>query len=485
MQKVQNGNVYSTGMVTYETVNNSYLRQRKLKAGATAVLLWAFGVGSVIPGDYYGWNYGLEAGFWGLGLATLVMAIMYFCMVYSMAELSTALPHAGSLFSFTRNAFGPFLGFICGILVAIEYILATAALVVTLASYLKLLIPGIPPFLAWVLIYTVFVALVIYSMEITWYASLLLTLLSIGVLAIFYGTIVASGTFNLDLLFNIPPDPGQAGWLPKGWQGVFTAVPYAIWFYLAIEILPLAGEETKNEGKNMPKGLISAMWTLFILSILTLVLNTGVGGGAAALAKSDIPLADGLEAFAAGSSRTALMPLGLLFGLAAGAHTQMYGYGRILFALSRAGYIPRWLSVTSKKYTPYRALLVGTVIGFGCILLTNIGSTELSAVILNMAVFAALLTYILVMFSYIKLKITNPDLPRPYKSPLGIPGAIIAAVLAILALIACLSTPTYRFGFWGILVALVVAMVYFFLVSRNQLVAQAPEEAAALRSQPR
>jgi ethanolamine permease len=227
------------------------------------------------------------------------------------------------------------------------------------------------------------------------------------------------------------------------------------------------------------------MWTLLILSILTLVLNTGVGGGAVTLAKSNIPLVDGLEAFATGSSRTALMPLGLIFGLAAGAHTQMFGYGRILFSLSRAGYIPRWISVTSKNHVPYRALLLGTVLGFACILLTNIGSAEfsatLSAVILNMSVFAALLSYILVMFSYVKLKISNPTLERPYKSPLGIPGAIIAGILAILALLACLSTPTYRFGFWGVLAALIVSVGYFLLVSRNRLVAQAPEEAAALR----
>jgi ethanolamine permease len=223
------------------------------------------------------------------------------------------------------------------------------------------------------------------------------------------------------------------------------------------------------------------MWTLLILSILTLVLNTGVGGGAVTLAKANIPLVDGLEAFATGSSRTALMPLGLIFGLAAGAHTQIYGYGRILFSLSRAGYIPRWLSVTSENNIPRRALVLGTVLGFICILLANIGSTELSGAILNMSVFAALLTYILVMFSYVKLKISNPDLARPYKSPLGIPGAVIAAILAILALLACLSIPTYRFGFWGILAALIVSVVYFLLVSRNRLVAQAPEEAAALR----
>jgi ethanolamine permease len=473
----------SMGIVSYESVHDSHLRQRKLKPSATGVLLWTFGVGAVIPGDYYGWNLGLEAGFWGLGIATIVMAGMYFCLIYSLAEMSAMLPQAGSLYSYTRSAFGPFWGYLCGILVATEYILATAALIVTIATYLKLLIPALPLFLAWLILYAAFVAIVIYSLEVTWFASVILTFFSIAVLAIFYGAMLTSGTFHLELLFNVPAEAGQsASWLPKGWQGVFSALPYAIWFYLAIEILPLASEETKNVSKNMPKGLISAMWTLVILSLLTLVINTGVGGGAVAVAKANIPLADGLEAFAVGSSKTALMPIGLILGLAAGAHTQMFGYGRILFALSRAGYIPRWLSVTSQKNTPYRALLIGSLLGIIAICLMNIGSAALTTVILNMSVFAALITYILVTASYIKLKFSHPDRPRPYKSPLGIMGAVIAASLALVALTACIYTPTYRDGLFGVLSVVIIATLYFLLFSRNHLVPQAPEEAAAMSS---
>ncbi|GIT28097.1 MAG: hypothetical protein Ct9H300mP1_01430 [Planctomycetaceae bacterium] len=63
------------------------------------MLLWALGVGAVISGDFFGWNLGLKyAGFNGLAIATVLMAVMYVCMVFTIAELSAALPHAGGSF---------------------------------------------------------------------------------------------------------------------------------------------------------------------------------------------------------------------------------------------------------------------------------------------------------------------------------------------------------------------------------------------------
>lgn len=275
--------------------------------------------------------------------------------------------------------------------------------------------------------YSIFVEIAIHSVELTFKVSVFLTLLAILVLRTFYVSMLVSGVFDPTLLFNIPADSGQwASWLPKGWQGVFAAIPYAIWFYLAIEILPLANEETQDVPRNMPTALISGMFTLIVLSVFTLVLNSGVAGGAAAIGQSNVPLGDGLEAyFGKGSTSSVVAAIALTLGLGASLPTQIYGYGRILFSLSRAGYIPRWISVTSKNHTPYRALLLGTLVGLICVMLVDAGSDAVDAVILNMSVFGAVLSYILAMLSYIKLKLTRPDLPRPYESPFGIWGQLL------------------------------------------------------------
>jgi ethanolamine permease len=132
------------------------------------------------------------------------------------------------------------------------------------------------------------------------------------------------------------------------------------------------------------------------------------------------------------------------------------------------------------------------VIGFICALLIDfatrgvLGETASAAVggaLLYMAVFGAVISYALVMISYIVLKINRPDLPRPYKSPLGIPGAAVGTALAGLALLACLTNPDYRWGVYGVVAFLIVALIYYFAYSSKRLVAQAPEEEVALMAE--
>jgi len=474
------------GIAHYEHVDPSYLKKRQLQKSAGWLLLWALGVGAVISGDYFGWNFGLASGgFGGLAIATVLMAAMYVCLVFTIAELSAALPHAGGFYSFTRSAFGPMGGFICGVTDTIEYVITPAVIVVGIGGYMNTLIPGVPPYVWWAIAYTIFVAINIRGVNITLKVGLVITVLAVGVLIFFYGSTLVTGAFDPQLLFNIEPEAGQSStWLPMGWQGVFAALPFAIWFYLAIEQLPLAAEETHDVVRDMPKALIWGIVTLLVLSLFTLILNTGVGGGAAAIGASDAPLQEGFKALFGTGVTTTLLTIIALTGLIASFHTIIYAYGRVLFALSRAGYFPRWISITGKNHTPYVALILGAAIGYiGAIIIDQQGGGAVGAALLNMAVFGAVISYAMVMFSYIRLKMTRPGLKRPYKSPLGMPGAVVGAVLSLVALAACLSIPDYRPGVWGTAIFLGIAILYFLLYSRHHLVAEAPEEEVALMAE--
>lgn len=481
------------GLYQYEDVGDEYLEKRQLRKSAGWILLWALGVGAVISGEFSGWNLGLTVGgFWGLTIATVLMATMYVCMVYTIAEMSSALPHAGGSYSFTRNAFGPLGGFINGITDACEFVLTPAVVVFFIGSYLNSLEPlkDIPVPVWWVLFYVVFVGINIIGVEITLKFGLFVTALAAAVLVIFYVGTIFSGKFDPALLTNIPPDPGQSAILPKGIGGIFAALPYAIWFYLGVEQLPLAAEEAHDSGRDVPKALTWGIITLLFLSFLVLVLNSGVAPGAEGIGKSGAPLADGFKTiFGEGPLTNALIVISLT-GLIASFHTIIYGYGRVLFSLSRAGYIPRWISLTSKFHTPYLALLMGGVIGLVCATSIQFSKDWLGeeagqvvgGALLNMAVFSAVISYFLNMISYIQLKIKRPDLPRPYVSPLGIPGAVVGAVLALVALIACFADPGYRPGVWGVAVFVGLMTLYFFFYSSKKLVARAPEEENALLS---
>jgi len=166
-----------------------------------------------------------------------------------------------------------------------------------------------------------------------------------------------------------------------------------------------------------------------------------------------------------------------LVGMVASFHTIIYAYGRVLFALSRAGYFPRFISVTSRFHTPHRALILGGILGLGsAVLIDQLGSGLVGAALLNMAVFASVMSYILVLISFIVLRAQKPQLPRPYKSPLGLPGAWLGLILAVVALSSAFSLQELRPGLWGVLIVLGLGLVYFFFYSRHRLVANAPEE---------
>ena len=103
--------------VDYEGVDKDYLQKRQLQKGAAGwVLLAGLGVAYVISGDFAGWNFGLAEGGWGgLLIATILMATMYTCMVFGLAEMASAIPVAGAGYGFARRALGPLGGFATGI----------------------------------------------------------------------------------------------------------------------------------------------------------------------------------------------------------------------------------------------------------------------------------------------------------------------------------------------------------------------------------
>lgn len=478
------------GGIQYQDVDDTYLQARQLQKRAGWVLLWALGVGAVISGDYFGWNLGLAVGgFGGLAVATLLMAVMYICMVFSIAELSAAMPHAGGFYSFVRNAMGPTAGYLCGVTDAVEYVITPAVIVVGIGGYMNSLVfggteqaPTWAPFVWWGLSYGFFVLINIRGVELTLKVGLVITALATAVLVVFYGGVLTTEAFDAELLFNIEPQGGgSSDTLPFGLYGIFAALPFAMWFYLAIEQLPLAAEEAHDVPRDMPRALLLSMATLLVLSLLTLVLNTGVGGGAAQIGTSDAPLADGFLAVFGSGATTRILSLIALTGLIASFHSIIYAYGRVLFSLSRAGYFPRWISVVNRHHTPQAALILGAVVGFGCAMLIHFyEGGAVGAALLNMAVFGAVISYTLVMISFILLRVRRPEMLRPYRSPLGIVGAATGAVLSLVALCACFAVTDYRPGVAGTAVFVIVGMAYYFLYSRSRLVAQAPEEEIAL-----
>ena len=474
--------------VTYAVVAAGYFEKRGLKRHARFWSLWALGVGAVISGDFSGWNLGLAAGgFGGLLAATLVITVMYLGLIFSLAEMSPAMPHTGGAYSFARSAMGPWGGFVTGLAENMEYVLAPAVIVFFLSAYLGAIF-GTPPAMQplwWVAAYAVFIGLNVVGVELSFRVSVVVTLAALGVLLLFW--ISAIPHFSLANALNIQPTAGNGAWLPFGWAGVLAALPFAVWFYLAIEQLPLAAEEVHEPEAHLPKGLIVGILTLVACAFLTLFLNTGVAPGAEGLKASAEPLLDGFRTIY-GDEVGKLLSVFAVVGLVASFHTIIFAYGRQIYSLSRAGYFPTALSVThGTRKTPHVALVSGGLLGLAVLLVTwyaagaETGGAFIGGTLLNMAVFGAMISYLMQALSFILLRVKLPDIHRPYVSPLGIPGAAATLIIAVVTLGFQLSDAAYREGVVGAAIWYVLGIVYFALVGRHQLV-RSPEEEFAIRA---
>jgi len=462
--------------IDYEEVPPDYLEKRQLKKGVAGwILLASLGVSFVISGDFAGWNFGFAmGGFGGMLIATILMATMYSCMVFGLAELSASLPTAGGGYSFARRALGPWGGFLTGTAVLLEYSIAPAAIAVFIGAYVNEIF-GFDGPMVYAATYIVFIGIHLYGAGEALKVMLVIT--GIAVIALLVFALGLIPYFDVTNLYDIAVNESAVGastFLPEGYLGIWAAIPFAMWLFLAIEGVPLAAEETSDPAKDMPKGIIVAMIILLIFATLVVFIAPGVAG-ADLMKDHGAPLVGALQVvYGENSAIATFVNIVGLFGLIASFFSIIYGYSRQVFALSRAGYLPRFLSVTSKRKVPTFALIIPGVIGF---LLSLTGEGDL---MITMAVFGATISYGLMMLSHIVLRFKEPDLERPFKTPGGIVTTSIALILSIGAFISTfvvsLDAAIWSAIFYAILVA------YFAFYSRHHLVASVPEEEFALIS---
>ena len=107
------------------------------------------------------------------------------------------------------------------------------------------------------------------------------------------------------------------------------------------------------------------------------------------------------------------------------------------------------------------------------------GAAAIQGMLLNMAVAGAMLSYLLQAVSFIVLRLRRPGLERPYRSPLGVAGALVTLAIAVITLVFQLLDPVFASGVLWVGVWFVLGIIWFALVGRNRLVL-APEEAFAI-----
>ena len=402
--------------------------EAKLSRTLTPLMLWGLGVGYVISGMYFGWNLGLEkGGTLGLAIATFFIIILYVTFTFSYAELASAIPKAGGGFDYTRRAFGDTWGFVAGMAQNIEFIFAPPAIAFAIGAYFNLFFPSVPIIVISIISYILFTALNIRGVKISALFELGITLFAVGELLLFAG--ITLPHFSSDAFFENS--------LPNGISGIFAALPFAIWFFLGLEGVANVAEETINPQRTIKVGFSSALITLIVLCLLVFAGAVGVGGWENIVYRAD------------GSTSDSPLPLALinivgennflyhllitvgLFGLIASFHGLILAAGRASYEFGKVRFAPPVFGeIHPTFHTPANALLLNMGIGILALL------TGKTAEIITIAVFGALFLYFFSMISLIKLRMSEPELPLPFKVPFYPLFPYTALIITLVALIA-------------------------------------------------
>ncbi|WP_380181811.1 ethanolamine permease [Kalamiella sp. sgz302252] len=446
----------------------------RLKPTLGTIHLWGIAVGLVISGEYFGWSYGWGvAGTLGFLATTALIAVMYTCFIFSFTELTTAIPHAGGPFAYSRRAFGETGGLIAGMATLIEFVFAPPAIAMAIGAYLNVQYPGLNPKYAAVGAYVIFMALNILGVKLAALFELVVTVLAVIELLVFMG-VVAPG-FSLSNFVAHGWSGGDSFGLPAV-SGIFAAIPFAIWFFLAIEGAAMAAEEAKDPKRTIPKAYIAGILTLVTLAIGVMLLAGGAGDWRK-LSDINDPLPQAMKMIVGEHSNWMHMLVWIgLFGLIASFHGIILGYSRQFFALSRAGYLPASLAKLSRFQTPHRAIIAGGLIGIAAIGSDgwfNLQGMTLTAAMITMAVFGAIVMYLMSMLSLFRLRRTAPNLERSFRAP-GYP--IVPGIALVLALVCLVAMLWFNPVIGGLFMLLMAAGYGYFLLTKSQR-ARAPHDA--------
>jgi basic amino acid/polyamine antiporter, APA family len=395
------------------------------------------------------------------GLACAFAALSY-------AELSSAVGGCGSAYGYSYAAFGEIIAFMIGWDLLLEYGISVAAVANGWAGYFSngltaigFALPemltkapkmgGIINLPALVIILMLMVLLII-GVKQSAKANNAMVIVKLITISIFIG--VAS--------FNVNPENWHP-FMPFGWfqtlpngktTGVLAGASLVFFAYVGFDAVSTAAEEAKNPQRNLPIGIVSSLAFCTAVYIVVSGLLTGVVHYTDLNVSSPVAHALHLLGY---NWASALIATGVIAGLTTVMLVLYYGLTRIIFAMSRDGLLsPFFSTVNENTQTPIRVIvLCGIIISLiaGFIPLGDL------AELVNIGTLAA---FVLVCLGVIVLRFTKPDMPRPFKTPLGIFLPSLG-MLSCSALMIFLPAITWlRFVVW-----LVIGLIVYFAYSMN------------------
>jgi basic amino acid/polyamine antiporter, APA family len=433
-----------------------------LKRALGALDLTLLGIGAIVGAGIFVLTGVAAAKYAGPAIVLSFVVSGFACAMAALcyAEFAAMIPVAGSAYSYSYATMGELVGWIIGWDLVLEYAVGAAAVAVGWSGYLTVILhglgihlpvaitnaPGSAPGAIINLPALLIVMLITYVLYIGISESARLNSIIVGVKLIVIAAVIVVGAFYIR----------PANWhpfAPMGWPGVMKGAAVIFFAYIGFDAVSTAAEEVVDPNRDLPLGILGSLFVCTLLYILVAGVLTGMVP--ARSIDLNAPLASafvirGMHAL------SGFISLGAVAGLTSVLLVLMLGQSRVFFAVSRDGLLPPAFSRIHPTYrTPYvPTTLTGLAVGITAALLPIQEIAELTNI-------GTLFAFVLVCFGVWILRHVEPDLRRPFRTPL-VPIVPILGVVCCVYLMASLPVVTWiRFVVW-----LAIGLVIYFTYGR-------------------
>ncbi|RAI99766.1 APA family basic amino acid/polyamine antiporter [Chitinophaga skermanii] len=466
-----------------QLLNEASESEKGLKRTLSANSLIALGIGAIIGAGLFSLT-GLAAANNAGPAVTISFIIGAIGCAFAglcYAEFASMIPIAGSAYTYSYATMGEFIAWIIGWDLVLEYALGAATVSISWSQYLvkflhhyNIHLPAqltSSPFetvtmldgsvvhgwlnLPAVLIVVCLSMLLIKGTKESAFINGLLVALKVAVVLVFIA--VGWGHINqANYDPYIPANTGEFGHF--GWSGVFRGAAVVFFAFIGFDAVSTAAQEAKNPQRDMPRGILGSLLICTILYVLFAHVMTGLAHYTE-FAGSAAPVAVAIEKTPYEWLKQAII-VAILAGYTSVILVMLMGQSRVFYSMSMDGLLPKSFATVHKKFrTPYKSNLLFMVFVslFSAFVPVNIVGEMVSI--------GTLFAFVLVCVGVMVMRKSQPDVPRPFKTPL-VPIVPILGIIICFALMASLPFDTWlRLAVW-----MALGVIIYFAYSKKNSV---------------
>ena len=361
--------------------------------------LWAVGVGSVLGGDFFGWQLVLYGGFLSAATALVFSGVFYWIYAAAITELAARYRTSGGAFDFVKVALGRRSAAIMAILGLLKLILANSALALAISSYLEQ--AGLNPryeFFYNFLIYAIFTTLDCIGIRQSANAQVMATFFCIVILVFWAGSCLTK--FSLR-------DIRSEGYVHNGALGFFQGLPFALQFFDGFEEVPLLMSYASEPQKTIPRAVLISYVSVAFIAVMVLVAGSGISD-AAALLESETPLMDGIDViYGVGTQVSNLIAIFVVFGLLVNFFAFVLFASQQVQAIAEAGQLPSFLAYRHPIHgAPIKASIFSSCVGLALTTGFSLvfGPDDSQRILITASLTPAVLSYYLLLECIVRIR---------------------------------------------------------------------------------